>query len=93
VPARDFVENFRDIIDHDGPIEWSLEILAVGGERFAVARITSVRWPVDFTTDILIVVELNDRWLATPVVAFDPEDLVAALAEMERRSTEAESAE
>lgn len=89
----DFSANFATILDHDGDIDWSLDVLAVIGYRFATARVTIMRRPIDFASDVLVVVEMNEAGLATAIVAFNPDDLDAALAEMERRSTEAESAD
>ncbi len=88
IGREQFADNFRPVLEHDGPMDWEVITLAVRDDHLAVVRVTSARRGIDFPTDFLIVVEFDDDGLCTEAVTFDPADAGLALAELERRAAD-----
>lgn len=77
-----------------GVTSWTSHTVATRGERVVLhrARAASNELPQAFGTDLLDVVEINADGRVVARVAFDPEDLDAALAELDKRYLAGEAA-
>lgn len=92
VAKPDVFENYRELLEHDGRIDWTVDVLAVAGERVALTHVTTVRSGSSFETEFLLVAEADEAGLATAVVAFGTDDLEAAVDEMTERYIAGEGA-
>ena len=68
------------------------EPLAIRGERLVLVR-RVFHQPESFDLEIVVLVEMNEAGLFTHNVLFDPDDLPAALVELDRRYAAGEGAE
>lgn len=77
-----------------GVKEIASEVVATRGERLALrrARYSGDGQPGSFYVDVLNVIEINSAERITALVGFEPDDLQAALAELDRRYVAGEAA-
>jgi class 3 adenylate cyclase/tetratricopeptide (TPR) repeat protein len=89
----DLAANFSEALRHGGDYFWTLEVLALAGDRLSLSRFTNVRSDSGFEITYLTVTEINDEGMATAFVIFEPDNLDPAVDEMTERFLAGEGAE
>lgn len=92
IGAESMAANYKEFVDNPGAAEWHCEILAIAGDRLALARQELIRPGTDFSSPYLAVFGVDSEGAATNMIVFDENDFASAFDELRERYAAGEGA-